>query len=89
VVVAALVATAFDAVLEFAAGSLDLWHWQGGMPKELNSISWFAISSLGISMLKRYATEREPDPIVAHFLIVQLLYFFISGVGIRSFSSQG
>jgi putative membrane protein len=86
VVVAAIVATAFDAVLEFAADSLDLWHWQGGMPTELNFISWFAISYLGLSLLKRYAVEKEADPLVPHLLIVQLLYFAISDVGIRYFS---
>ncbi|MCX6142746.1 MAG: carotenoid biosynthesis protein [Ignavibacteriales bacterium] len=83
VVVAAIVATAFDAVVEFAADSLDLWHWQGGMPTELNFISWFAIAYLGIFLLRRYATEKEADPIVPHLLIVQLLYFFICDIGIR------
>jgi uncharacterized membrane protein len=88
VVVAAIVATAFDAVVEFAADSLDLWHWQGGMPTELNFISWFAIAYLGISLLKRYATEKEADPIVPHLLIIQLLYFFICDIGIRFFPPQ-
>jgi uncharacterized membrane protein len=88
VVVAAIVVTAFDAVLEFAADSLDLWHWQGGMPTELNFISWLAISYLGLSVLKRYAIEKQADPIVHHLLIVQLLYFFITDVGIRLFSPQ-
>ena len=89
VIVAAIVATAFDAVLEFAADSLDLWHWQGGMPTELNFISWFAISCLGLSLLRKYATEKETDPIVPHLLIAQLLYFFITDVGMRFFSLQG
>ena len=88
VVVAAIVATAFDAVIEFAADSLDLWHWQGGMPTELNFISWFAVSYLGLSVLKRYATEKEPNPIVPHLLIVLLLYFFITDVGIRLYSTH-
>jgi putative membrane protein len=88
IVVAAIVATAFDAVLEFAADSLDLWHWQGGMPTELNFVSWFATAYLGISLLKRFATEKEADPIVPHLLIAQLLYFFITDVGIRFFSSH-
>jgi uncharacterized membrane protein len=86
VVIAALVVTAFDAVLEFAADSLDLWHWQGGMPTELTFISWFAVSYLGLSMLKRFAIEKESNPIVPHLLIVQLLYFVITDVGIRLYS---
>jgi uncharacterized membrane protein len=88
VVVAAIIATAFDAVVEFAADSLDLWHWQGGMPTELNFISWFVFAYMGISLLKRYATEKEADPIVPHLLIVQLLYFFICDIGIRFFPPQ-
>jgi len=87
VVVAAIIATAFDAVLEFAADSLDLWHWQGGMPTELNYLSWFALSYLGLSVLKQYATEKEADPIVPHLLIAQLLFFFITDVGVRFFIS--
>jgi uncharacterized membrane protein len=87
VVVAAIVATAFDAVAEFAADSLDLWHWQGGMPTELNFISWFALAYVGISLLKKFATEKDPDPIVPHLLIVQLLYFFITDIGTRFFST--
>jgi uncharacterized membrane protein len=88
VVVAAIIATAFDAVVEFAADSLDLWHWQGGMPTELNFISWFAIAYLGISLLKKYGTEKEADPIVPHLLIAQLLFFFICDIGIRLFPPQ-
>jgi uncharacterized membrane protein len=88
VVVAAIVVTAFDAVAEFAADSLDLWHWQGGMPTELNFISWFAIACLGISLLKRYAIEKEADPIVSHLLVAQLLFFFICDIGIRYFPPQ-
>ena len=59
------------------------------MPTELNYISWFALSCLGIAVLKRHAVEKESDPIVPHLLIVQLLYFFISDVGIRFLSPQG
>jgi uncharacterized membrane protein len=88
VVVAAIVATAFDAVVEFAADSLDLWHWQVGIPTELNFISWFAMAYIGISLLKKFATEKDADPIVPHLLIVQLLYFFITDIGIRFFSTQ-
>ena len=88
VVVAAIVVTAFDSVVEFAADSLDLWHWQGGMPTELNFISWFAIACIGISLLKRYAIEKESDPIVPHLFIAQLLFFFICDIGVRFFPSQ-
>jgi bisanhydrobacterioruberin hydratase len=86
VVVAAIIATAFDAILEFAADSLDLWHWQGGMPTELNFISWFTISLLGLSLLRRYATEKGTDPMLSHLLIALLLYFSITDVGIYFFS---
>ena len=83
VVVASIVATAFDAVMEFAADSLDLWHWQGGAPAELNFISWFCISYLGISLLQKYATEKPTDSFVPHILIAQLMYFLVSDVGMR------
>jgi putative membrane protein len=83
VVVASIVVTAFDAVLEFAAESLDLWHWQGGRPTELNYISWFVISYLSLSFLKKCAEEKQSDPMVPHLLIAQLAYFALSDIGIR------
>jgi uncharacterized membrane protein len=83
VIVASVVVTAFDAVMEFAADSLDLWHWSGGLPTELNYISWFGISYLSLSILKNYATEKESSPLVPHLLFAQLVYFFLSDVGMR------
>jgi uncharacterized membrane protein len=86
VVVASIVVTAFDAVLEFAADSLDLWHWKGGLPTELNPLSWFGIAYLSFSILSRYAGEKEPSPIVPHLLYAQLLYFILSDTAIRFLS---
>jgi putative membrane protein len=75
IVVASIVVTAADGVMEFAADSLDLWHWRGGMPSELNAISWFGISYLAFFILSKFAAEKESHPIVPHFLFAQLLYF--------------
>jgi hypothetical protein len=86
VVVAAIVVTAFDLVLEFAADSLGLWHWQAGMPTELTFISRFALAYAGLSLMRQYAAEKEPDALLPHLLIIQLLYFVISDIGIRFFS---
>ena len=88
VVVASVVVTAFDAVLEFAAASLNLWHWQGGRPTELNYISWFAVSCVSLTLLKRYAREKAAHPIVPHLLFAQLLYFSLSDMRIRFIPSQ-
>ena len=82
-VVASLVIVAFDAVLEFAADTMDLWHWRGGAPTELTFISWFGISYLSLSMLKKYSSPRESNAIVPHFLFAQLAYFFLTDVGTR------
>lgn len=83
VVVASVVVTVSDAVLEFAADTLDLWHWKGGLPTELNYISWFVISYFSLSLLKKYAIEKESNPLVARLLVCQLLYFFLTDVGMR------
>lgn len=83
VVVAAIVVTAFDGVLEFAADSLDLCHWRGGMPTELNYVSWFGISYIVLSILKEYGTERESSPIVPHLLFAELIYFLLTDIGVR------
>ena len=86
IVVASILATAADAVLEFAADSLDLWHWKGGLPTELNFISWFIVSYLALAILQAHAKEKAAHWIVPHLLIAQLLYFFLSDAGIRYLS---
>jgi uncharacterized membrane protein len=83
VVVASVIVTAVDAVFEFTADSLDLWHWKGGLPTELNFISWFGVSYLAFTILEKYAREKEPNPIVPHFLFAQLLYFALTDVALR------
>ncbi len=84
-VVASIIVTAFDMVLEFGADSLDLWHWKGGLPTELNYISWFGISCLAFTILEKYAKEKEPSIIVPHLLFAQLLYFALTDAGLRFF----
>jgi uncharacterized membrane protein len=83
VVVASLIVVAFDAVLEFAADTMDLWHWRGGAPTELNFISWFGISYVALSLLKKYSSPKESHSIVPHLLFAQLVYFFLTDVGMR------
>lgn len=83
IVVASILATAADAVLEFAADSLDLWHWKDGLPTELNYITWFVVSSMSLSILQAHAKEKGAHWIVPHLLVAQLLYFFLSDVGLR------
>ena len=83
IVVASVLVTAFDAVMEFAADALDLWHWKGGLPTELNYISWFVISYVSLSLLQKYTAEREANSLVPHLLICQLLYFLLTDVGMR------
>ncbi len=83
IVVASIVVTAFDSVLEFAADGLDLWHWKGGLPTELNAISWFGVSYLAFSLLEKYARAKDPNPVVPHLLFAQLLYFALTDTGLR------
>jgi len=83
VVVASIVVTAVDAVLEFTADSLDLWHWKGGLPTELNYISWFGVSYLAFTILEKYAREKELNPFVPHFLFAQLLFFVLTDAALR------
>lgn len=83
IVAAAIIVTAFDGVMEFAADSLDWWHWRGGLPTELNYISWFGVSYLAFTILEKYAREKEPNPIVPHFLFAQLLYLALTDAGLR------
>lgn len=86
IVVASIVAVAADAVLEFSADSLDLWHWKDGLPTELNYISWFIVSYMALSILQTHAMEKSAHWIVPHLLVAQLLYFFLTDAGLRLLS---
>jgi uncharacterized membrane protein len=86
IVVASILAMAADAVLEFAADSLDLWHWKDGLPTELHYITWFIVSYVALSILQTYAKEKSAHWIVPHLLVAQLLYFFLTDAGLRLLS---
>ena len=83
VIIASLIVTAVDALLEFAADTLDLWHWQGGLPTELNSLSWFGVSYVVFTILSKNAKEKELSPIVPHLLLAQILYFAFTDLGLH------
>lgn len=86
IVVASILATAADAVLEFAADSLDFRHWRDGLPTELNYITWFIVSYLAFTILQTYAKAKSVHWIIPHLLIAQLLYFVLSDAGLRYLS---
>ena len=85
-VVASVLAMAADAVLEFAADSLDWWHWKDGLPTELNYLTWFVLSYMSLAILQKQAKETNGHRIVPHLLIAQILYFFLSDAGLRYLS---
>ena len=71
----AIIATAFDFIMEPAAVKLGFWSWEGGHIPMLNYISWFGISFLLLLMFKE--TKFKAHPFAIHLLIIQTIFFLI------------
>jgi uncharacterized membrane protein len=79
-----LFATIFDFFLEFAADTLDYWHWDSGFPPASNYLSWFMISVAAAALLRDTTPRRTRLRLPAHLYIAQLLYFIITVIGIKT-----
>ena len=75
VVDAALLATAFDWLLEPVAVRLGYWSWENGIIPLYNYVCWFAISSL-LLLVFRKMKFRQVNQFAVHLLFVQSLFFF-------------
>ncbi len=75
VVDAALLATAFDWLLEPVAVRLGYWSWENGIIPLYNYVCWFAISSL-LLLVFRKMKFRQVNQFAVHLLIIQSLFFF-------------
>lgn len=75
VVDAALLATAFDWLLEPVAVRLGYWSWENGTIPLYNYVCWFAISSL-LLLVFRKMKFRQVNQFAVHLLIIQSLFFF-------------
>lgn len=75
VVDAALLATAFDWLLEPVAVRLGYWSWENGTIPLYNYVCWFAISSV-LLLVFRKMKFRQVNQFAVHLLIIQSLFFF-------------
>ncbi|MFC2137718.1 carotenoid biosynthesis protein [Bacteroidota bacterium] len=82
IVVGALILVLFDIVMEPAAINFGMWAWEGNQVPILNSISWFILSLLLLSLLKVFKTNIKNEIgkfIIAYqfaFFVILLLYFY-------------
>ncbi|PLX32236.1 MAG: hypothetical protein C0600_03115 [Ignavibacteria bacterium] len=83
-VLVALVATLLTFFMEFAADSLDLWHWRTRFPPASSYAGWFVIT-LASTLLLRDTSERNTElRLPAHIYIGLVIYFCITFIGMKS-----
>jgi putative membrane protein len=75
VVDAALLATAFDWLLEPVAIKLGYWSWANGTIPFFNYVCWFGISCI-LLLVFRNLGFRRVNQFAVHLLIIQSLFFF-------------
>lgn len=74
----ALLATAFDWLMEPVAVQLNFWTWAGGgdaIPLS-NYLTWFFVSA-GLLYLFRHLSFPKTNQFAVHLLVIQSLFFFI------------
>jgi putative membrane protein len=76
VVLAALLMTAFDYVVEPIAIRLDMWSWFGKEPPLSNYAGWF-ITSFVIQIIYFYAPFKKENPVAVWLFALQALFFGI------------
>lgn len=72
--ITAIIAVAFDFVLEPVATKLDYWNWQNGIIPFQNYLAWFVISFFVASLFYRMNLHVKTD-LPKIFLIVQAVFF--------------
>jgi bisanhydrobacterioruberin hydratase len=75
IMLAALLLTGFDALMEPAAIGLDFWGWEGGVISDRNYIGWFATGLLVCMPTVIYPLKRYT--ILEYIFIIQLIFFVI------------
>lgn len=71
----ALIATAFDWIMEPAAVKLGFWSWDGGHIPMLNYISWFLVSVLLLAVFSRL--KLKPHAFAVNLLLMQAAFFLV------------
>lgn len=70
----AILATAFDWLMEPAAIELGFWQWEGQSIPALNYACWFLISA-GLIAVSRKLSFHKFNPFAVHLLVIQILFF--------------
>jgi putative membrane protein len=73
----ALLATAFDWLMEPAAIRLGFWTWLGsGQIPSFNYLCWFLISALLLAMFRLLGVVRQ-NKFAVHLLLIQAMFFLM------------
>ncbi|MFB0907474.1 MAG: carotenoid biosynthesis protein [Spirosomataceae bacterium] len=76
IILAALLMTTFDYVVEPVAIRLDMWSWFGKEPPLSNYVGWF-ITSFVIQIIYFYAPFKKENPVAVWLFALQTLFFGI------------
>jgi putative membrane protein len=73
----ALLATAFDWLMEPAAIRLGFWRWLGdGQVPSFNYLCWFFISALLLALFRLLGVVRQ-NKFAVHLLLIQAMFFLL------------
>jgi putative membrane protein len=75
-VLAALLATAFDWLLEPVAIGLGYWSWKNNEVPLFNYLSWFAVSFF-LMVIFRFSPFPKRNPFGVHLLLIQSGFFLL------------
>lgn len=76
VILAALLMTAFDYIVEPIAIRLDMWSWFGQEPPLSNYFGWF-FTAIVIQIIYFYAPFKKENPVAVWLFALQTLFFGI------------
>lgn len=76
---AALLMLAYDAVLEWVAPYMQMWHFESGYPPTRNFLSWFVLAAVYTAGFAALKTDTGNRPAASLFFI-QAAFFVLIGI---------
>tara|TARA_B110000091_G_scaffold37537_1_gene40382 strand:- start:71 stop:703 length:633 start_codon:yes stop_codon:yes gene_type:complete len=74
---ATLVLTLVDFIMEQVAPKLDYWHWENNNIPIQNYLAWSFFGAIFISMLKVQIGDSKPNSVAPFLILTQIIFFIL------------